>query len=76
MSGRVIKKRRLDERFIAITNGITTKKIGVDGDREAIDSTIRSVFHLSKDRVFWLEDEDGCVAIGLSHASDQLHSSR
>lgn len=48
-------------RVILVKWGDYTRRIGVDGNAEAIKEAIKSAFGLRTKRAFWLEDEDEVV---------------
>lgn len=48
-------------RVILVTWGDYTRRIGIDGNADAIKEAIKSAFRLRTKRAFWLEDEDQIV---------------
>ncbi|KAL7135020.1 hypothetical protein ABFS83_11G065200 [Erythranthe nasuta] len=48
-------------RVIAVKMGEYTKRIGIDGNADAIKEAIKSAFRLRTNRPFWLEDEYNVV---------------
>ncbi|XP_044489672.1 trihelix transcription factor GT-1-like isoform X1 [Mangifera indica] len=48
-------------RVISVKCGDYTRRIGIDGNADAIKEAIRSAFGIRTKRAFWLEDEDQIV---------------